>query len=211
LLPLVAISVSAILSSVFSVGVYFFCRLEIDSVAGTTFAGIVIFLMSWLLVLGISLYCTVRYSRFHRTLLLIIIIAGCFGLGIFAYSIATISDELFSCVHTLWQASDEESIENLRQLFECSGFSLKPPEPGEPPTCADTIRDYIDTKTRELGTAFGICSIVYSLFGIGCIYLSCKIQDGYLSDEKAVAFTDGVPPEVTGLEDALNPKGNEIL
>jgi hypothetical protein len=204
-LPLIAISASAALSAIFSVVVYFFCTLQIDNVATTTFAGIVIFLIGWVLVFGISLYCAAVYDKLHRMFLLIIIVTGGLSLGILAYSILTLADALFSCVHALWRENSEVLIRNLEELFECTGFQVTPPDPGEPTTCADTIRGYIDAKTRELGRAFGICAIVYCVIAVGCVYLACKIKDelpgelGAGEKQDLSTFHDPVAPA----EDAL--------
>jgi hypothetical protein len=202
-LPFVAISSSLIVTAIFSVAVYFFRTLQIDSIAGTTFGGIIVFLVAWILVVGIALYCTIIYEKLHRMFLLIVIISGCLGLGILSYTVLGISGALLDCVNVLFQGSHENAIENLERLFECEGFSIG--DEGEE-TCAQTIKRWLDSSGKQLGTGFGISAIVYAVFAVGCVWLSCKIREMEVVGKEPREF--GVGGEQSKqLKEGLNPGG----
>jgi hypothetical protein len=211
LLPIVAISASLGVTAIFSLGVHFFLTLQITLVAGTTFSGLIVFLVGWILVVGVSLYCTIVYDKLHRMFLLIVIVSGCLGLGILSYVMLGIADVLFDCVQTLWRDSEEKAVENLQRLFECEGFKLTPAGNSEDQTCADVIQSYLNRTTRQLGTAFGISALVYLLLGSGCVYITCKLKDEPDEQKKLAGFRESGSGRGLHLADGLNPGGVDDL
>jgi hypothetical protein len=206
--PIVSFSSSLVQIVLFSIGIYFFHALQIDSVANMTYAGIIIFLIAWVCVVILCVYCTVIYDRLHRTLLLMVMISNSVLLGIFSYSMLNLSEQLLACVHALWKEYHLNSIERLQTKFACVGFRAT--ENDDMPTCADTIRSYLNTYTQMLGTIFGISAIVFAFLSLTCICITCKRKESFQGEDAPdrVQFHDSIDPQKNNqLSDALISTG----
>jgi energy-coupling factor transporter transmembrane protein EcfT len=179
LLAIVSVASAVIVAAIFVTGIYYFKSLHIDQAAPSTYAGIIIFLVACVLVIGLSLYCIWVYDRLHRTFLLTVTLVFSIGLAVLSYSIYHMNTSLFEFVEVVWDELDGRKVRELEESFHCEGFDPNPPElepPNSSSNCAIVIKNFINEKTQSVAIICGILFAPCAIAAIFACYLACKKQ-----------------------------------
>jgi hypothetical protein len=179
LLAALSVTSAVIVGSIFITGIYYFSSLHIDEVSPSTFAGLIIFLVSCILVIGLSLYCAWIYDRLHRTFLVTLVLVFSGGLAILSYSIYHMNTSVFEFIEVVWDDIDSPGVRALEQLFQCDGFDPDPPEIealNYTSNCATIIRSFIDAKTRTVAIVCGVFFALSAVAAVFACYLVCRNQ-----------------------------------
>jgi hypothetical protein len=163
--------------------------LQIASAAGTTYVGLVMFLVGCLVVLCLTVYCGIVFDRVHRVFLTAVAVAYCAGLAVLALGLSTFNNITVTYVEELWNTNDGRKTTVLEDLFECSGFYEDVVAFNDAAGCASAIGAWVGARTKLLSTAFGAMFGVWLIAGIAACILACK-RSGNAGDDGSDSLPD---------------------
>jgi hypothetical protein len=195
LLPFVAIGLAIVVTVIFGFSVHHFDKLNVKTIASTSYAGLVMFLVACLLVVCITVYCSIVFDKVHRVFLMVVALTYCLALGGLTLFLFHATDTMLEYVQALWDDDRESLTAELEQAFECQGFDFDAIEVNSTASCATVIRQWVDARTRELGKVVGICWCILVALTLPVCVLSCRKDEsdyGNVGDEMSLGKVGGM-------------------
>jgi hypothetical protein len=204
LLPFVGTGLAVTVTVIFAFAIHDFDKLHLKAVAGTSYAGLVMFLVACLLVVCITIFCSIVFDKVHRVFLMVVTLSFCVALGGLTLFLFNVTDTIFGYVEELWDEDMEALTSQLEQMFNCEGFNFQAIDTNDTTNCATVIRRWVDEKTKGFGKVVEICWCVLVAGTLSVCILSCRKDESDYGNMRNEASLDRLNDKVGGLSTAAD-------
>lgn len=208
ILPVIALGAVIIVTAIFSAGAYYMQKLKVNKVAENSYAALVIFVVSCLLVIGLVIYCVIAYGVLQRKLLVIIIAVFTLVIGVLAFAVFNYKENIYNYAGSLWEGDNTDAAKEIEKMMECTGWDE---ESNATTNCAVAVKEFLDVNANKAAVALGIFFVIFMLAMFFSLWLVYNKREGENLGDSPAELTDIEADKIDSmngdLDAQLNPEG----